>query len=215
VRPRSGVGAARSPTGHRYTVTPAVASTSRTGHTTTPTPGSSPIRAAVRFSCIVTETVDAKTLEETGLKDLIVPEKVVPMLRIWLVVRVQALIINYSALVGRYGRVFIGLSVGWLAEKDITATGDDIAEHFHEVSQTTTTQFPATSTRNSSRSWVALESTWRVPALLQTPISPTGGSRCGSIRVRQRGAVASMQVGPCPRSPPRTEGCGDTDCACP
>jgi hypothetical protein len=49
---------------------------------------------------------------------------------------------NYSALAGRYGRVFIGLGDGWMAEKDVTATADDIAEHFAQVSETESYSIP-------------------------------------------------------------------------
>jgi NAD(P)-dependent dehydrogenase (short-subunit alcohol dehydrogenase family) len=94
------------------------------------------------FSRMVTETVDAKTLDETGLKDLIAPEKVVPMVTYLASRACETTHQNYSALAGRYGRVFIGLGHGWLAEKDVTATADDIAEHFAEVSQTDSYSIP-------------------------------------------------------------------------
>ena len=95
------------------------------------------------FSRMVTETVDAKTLDELGLKDLIAPEKVVPMVTYLARRACESTHHNYSALAGRYGRVFIGLGEGWLAEKDVTATADDIAEHFAEVSQTDSYSIPA------------------------------------------------------------------------
>lgn len=94
------------------------------------------------FSRMVTETVDAKTLEETGLKDLIAPEKVVPMVTYLASRACEVTHQNYSALAGRYGRVFIGLGDGWLAEKDVTATADDIAEHFAQVSDTESYSIP-------------------------------------------------------------------------
>jgi NAD(P)-dependent dehydrogenase (short-subunit alcohol dehydrogenase family) len=94
------------------------------------------------FSRMVTETVDAKTLDETGLKDLIAPEKVVPMV-VYLASRAcESTHQNYSALAGRYGRVFIGLGDGWLADRDVTATADDIAEHFAQVSDTESYSIP-------------------------------------------------------------------------
>jgi hypothetical protein len=40
------------------------------------------------------------------------------------------------------GRVFIGLGDGWMAEKDVTATADDIAEHFAQVSETESYSIP-------------------------------------------------------------------------
>jgi NAD(P)-dependent dehydrogenase (short-subunit alcohol dehydrogenase family) len=94
------------------------------------------------FSRMVTETVDAKTLDETGLKDLIAPEKVVPMVTFLASRACESTHQNYSALAGRYGRVFIGLGDGWLAEKDVTATADDIAEHFAQVSDTESYSIP-------------------------------------------------------------------------
>jgi NAD(P)-dependent dehydrogenase (short-subunit alcohol dehydrogenase family) len=94
------------------------------------------------FSRMVTETVDAKTLEETGLKDLIAPEKVVPMVTYLASRACESTHQNYSALAGRYGRVFIGLGDGWLADKDVTVTADDIAEHFAQVSDTESYSIP-------------------------------------------------------------------------
>ena len=94
------------------------------------------------FSRMVTETVDAKTLDETGLKDLIAPEKVVPMVTYLASRACESTHQNYSALAGRYARVFIGLGDGWLAEKDVTATADDIAEHFAQVSDTESYSIP-------------------------------------------------------------------------
>lgn len=94
------------------------------------------------FSRMVTETVDAKTLDETGLKDLIAPEKVVPMVTYLASRACKSTHQNYSALAGRYGRVFIALGDGWMAEKDVTATADDIAEHFAQVSDTESYSIP-------------------------------------------------------------------------
>ncbi|OBK71997.1 SDR family NAD(P)-dependent oxidoreductase [Mycobacterium sp. 1274761.0] len=94
------------------------------------------------FSRMVTETVDAKTLEDTGLKELIAPEKVVPIVTYLASRACESTHQNYSALAGRYGRVFIGLGDGWLAEKDATATADDIAEHFAQVSGTESYSIP-------------------------------------------------------------------------
>lgn len=94
------------------------------------------------FSRMVTETVDAKTLEDTGLKDLIAPEKVVPMVTYLASRACESTHQNYSALAGRYGRVFIGLGDGWLAEKELTATADDISEHFAQVSGTESYSIP-------------------------------------------------------------------------
>jgi len=94
------------------------------------------------FSRMVTETVDAKTLEDTGLKDLIGPEKVVPMVTYLVSRACECTHQNYSALAGRYARVFIGLGDGWLADTDVTATADEIADHFSQVAQTDSHTIP-------------------------------------------------------------------------
>jgi NAD(P)-dependent dehydrogenase (short-subunit alcohol dehydrogenase family) len=94
------------------------------------------------FSRMVTETVDSKTLEETGLKELIAPEKVVPMVTFLASRDCECSHQNYSALAGRYARAFIGLGDGWLADSDVTASAEDIAEHFSEVSQTDSYTIP-------------------------------------------------------------------------
>jgi NAD(P)-dependent dehydrogenase (short-subunit alcohol dehydrogenase family) len=95
------------------------------------------------FSRMVTETVDSKTLEETGLKDIIAPEKVVPMVTYLASRACECTHQNYSALAGRYARAFIGLGDGWLADTEVTATADDIAEHFSEMSGTESFTIPA------------------------------------------------------------------------
>jgi NAD(P)-dependent dehydrogenase (short-subunit alcohol dehydrogenase family) len=94
------------------------------------------------FSRMVTETVDAKTLEDTGLKDLIAPDKVVPMVTYLASRACECTHQNYSALAGRYARVFIGLGDGWLADTDVTATADDIADNFSQVAQTESYMIP-------------------------------------------------------------------------
>jgi NAD(P)-dependent dehydrogenase (short-subunit alcohol dehydrogenase family) len=50
---------------------------------------------------------------------------------------------NYSACAGRFARVFVGLSEGWLAEPDSNPTADDIAAHLSEVSATEPFTVPA------------------------------------------------------------------------
>ena len=42
----------------------------------------------------------------------------------------------YSATMGRYARVFIGMSDGWMGPRDTPATADDIAAHFDQISRT-------------------------------------------------------------------------------
>src|SRR5829696_9244587 len=70
------------------------------------------------FSRMVTETVgDTAALEESGFLDMIKPELVTPMV-VYLASRACDFSHrNYSAIGGRYARVFIGLARGWLAER--------------------------------------------------------------------------------------------------
>jgi NAD(P)-dependent dehydrogenase (short-subunit alcohol dehydrogenase family) len=88
------------------------------------------------FSRMVTETVDSDTLENLGLLELIGPEKVVPIVTYLASRACESSHENYSACAGRYARVFVGLADGWLPDRDATATADDIADHFSEVSGT-------------------------------------------------------------------------------
>jgi hypothetical protein len=43
---------------------------------------------------------------------------------------------NYSASAGRYARVFVGLSEGWLAESESAPTAEDIEAHLEQMSST-------------------------------------------------------------------------------
>ena len=43
---------------------------------------------------------------------------------------------NYSACAGRYARVFVGLSKGWLADGESEPTAEDIHAHLDEISAT-------------------------------------------------------------------------------
>jgi hypothetical protein len=43
---------------------------------------------------------------------------------------------NYSAAAGRYARVFVGLSEGWLADPESEPTADDIQAHLEQISST-------------------------------------------------------------------------------
>ncbi|MGV0661148.1 short-chain dehydrogenase, partial [Mycolicibacterium pulveris] len=43
---------------------------------------------------------------------------------------------NFSACAGRFARVFVGLSEGWLAPRDSDPTAEDIAAHLAEVTGT-------------------------------------------------------------------------------
>jgi NAD(P)-dependent dehydrogenase (short-subunit alcohol dehydrogenase family) len=42
----------------------------------------------------------------------------------------------YSATMGRYARVFIGMSDGWMGPRDAPVTVDDVAAHFDQISRT-------------------------------------------------------------------------------
>ncbi|KUH90658.1 SDR family NAD(P)-dependent oxidoreductase [Mycobacterium sp. IS-1556] len=89
------------------------------------------------LSRMVTETLgDPKALEDNGFFAAIRPELVAPIV-VFLASRAcdfghQ----NFSACAGRFARVFVGLSDGWLAPRDTYPTADDIAEHFAQVAAT-------------------------------------------------------------------------------
>jgi NAD(P)-dependent dehydrogenase (short-subunit alcohol dehydrogenase family) len=97
------------------------------------------------FSRMVTETVsDTTALEESGFLDMIKPELVTPMV-VYLASRAcESSHRNYSAIGGRYARVFIGLAHGWLAERGSEPTVDDVAAHIAEISATETFSIPET-----------------------------------------------------------------------
>jgi len=97
------------------------------------------------FSRMVTETVaDTKALEESGFLDMIRPELVTPMV-VYLASRAcESSHHNYSAIGGRYARVFIGLAQGWLAERGTKPTADDVAAHISEISATESFTVPET-----------------------------------------------------------------------
>ena len=97
------------------------------------------------FSRMVTETVaDTQALEESGFLDMIRPELVTPMV-VYLASRAcEFSHRNYSAIGGRYARVFIGLAQGWLAERSTEPTADDVAAHIAEISATEGFTIPET-----------------------------------------------------------------------
>ncbi len=97
------------------------------------------------FSRMVTETVsDTSALEESGFLEMIRPELVTPMV-VYLASRACDFSHrNYSAIGGRYARVFIGLARGWLAERGSEPTADDIAAHIAEISTTERFSIPET-----------------------------------------------------------------------
>jgi hypothetical protein len=42
----------------------------------------------------------------------------------------------FSAAAGRYARVFIGVTEGWLADRETVATAEDVASHFGQICAT-------------------------------------------------------------------------------
>jgi NAD(P)-dependent dehydrogenase (short-subunit alcohol dehydrogenase family) len=97
------------------------------------------------FSRMVTETVgDTRALEESGFLDMIRPELVTPMV-VYLASRdCESSHRNYSAIGGRYARVFIGLAQGWLADRGSEPTADDVAARIDEISATEKFTIPET-----------------------------------------------------------------------
>jgi hypothetical protein len=94
---------------------------------------------------MVTETVgDIRALEESGFLDMIRPELVTPIV-VYLASRAcEFSHRNYSAIGGRYARVFIGLTKGWLAERGSEPTVDDVAASIAEISATEKFTIPET-----------------------------------------------------------------------
>ncbi|KUH69539.1 short-chain dehydrogenase [Mycolicibacterium novocastrense] len=89
------------------------------------------------ISRMVTETLgDPKALEDNGFFAAIRPELVAPLV-VYLASRAcDVSHQNFSACAGRFARVFIGLSEGWLAPRDGDPTAEDIAEHLTDVAAT-------------------------------------------------------------------------------
>lgn len=97
------------------------------------------------FSRMVTETVgDEKFLAESGFMQAIRPELVVPLVTFLASTACTFTHRNYSAAAGRYARVFVGLSEGWLADVDSQPTAEDIQTHLQEMSSTDRFIVPAT-----------------------------------------------------------------------
>ncbi|MEO3757263.1 SDR family NAD(P)-dependent oxidoreductase [Mycobacterium sp. B14F4] len=89
------------------------------------------------FSRMVTETVgDEKFLAESGFMRAIRPELVVPLVTFLASAACSVTHRNYSACAGRYARVFVGLSEGWLSDTDSEPTAEDIAAHLDQISAT-------------------------------------------------------------------------------
>jgi len=89
------------------------------------------------FSRMVTETVgDEKFLAESGFMRAIRPELVVPLVTFLASTACTFTHRNYSASAGRYARVFVGLSEGWLADAESQPTAEDIEAHLEQMSST-------------------------------------------------------------------------------
>lgn len=89
------------------------------------------------FSRMVTETVgDEKFLAESGFMRAIRPELVVPLVTFLASTACAFTHRNYSAAAGRYARVFVGLSEGWLADAESRPTAEDIEAHLEQMSST-------------------------------------------------------------------------------
>ncbi|KUI19565.1 short-chain dehydrogenase [Mycobacterium sp. GA-1285] len=89
------------------------------------------------LSRMVTETLsDPKALEDNGFFAAIRPELVAPIV-VFLASRAcDVSHQNFSACAGRFARVFVGLSEGWLAPADSDPTAEDLAGHLDAVAAT-------------------------------------------------------------------------------
>jgi NAD(P)-dependent dehydrogenase (short-subunit alcohol dehydrogenase family) len=97
------------------------------------------------FSRMVTETVgNEKFLAESGFMRAIRPELVVPLVTFLASSACTFTHRNYSAAAGRYARVFVGLSEGWLADAESQPTAEDIEAHLEQMSATDKFIVPAT-----------------------------------------------------------------------
>jgi NAD(P)-dependent dehydrogenase (short-subunit alcohol dehydrogenase family) len=96
-------------------------------------------------SRMVTETVgDAGgDPDVAAFLDAIRPELVVPIVSYLASRACQVTHHNYSAGAGRFARVFVGLSQGWLANGTSCPTAEDIESHYSEVSATEPYEIPA------------------------------------------------------------------------
>ncbi|MBW0018762.1 MAG: SDR family NAD(P)-dependent oxidoreductase [Mycobacterium sp.] len=93
----------------------------------------------IGFSRMVTETVgDERFLAQSGFMRAIRPELVVPLVTFLASSACTFTHRNYSAAAGRYARVFVGLSEGWLAPAESEPTAEDIQAHLEQISATDT-----------------------------------------------------------------------------
>lgn len=89
------------------------------------------------ISRMVTETLaDPKVLADNGFFDAIRPELVAPLVA-YLASRDCTLSHqSFSACAGRFARVFVGLSEGWMTPSGSTPSADDIAARLSEITAT-------------------------------------------------------------------------------
>ncbi|OFB36942.1 short-chain dehydrogenase [Mycolicibacterium sp. (ex Dasyatis americana)] len=89
------------------------------------------------ISRMVTETLgDPKVLEDNGFFNAIRPELVAPLV-VYLASRDCELSHqNFSACAGRFARVFVGLSEGWMTPSGSTPSADDVAARLSEITAT-------------------------------------------------------------------------------
>ena len=74
------------------------------------------------------------------------PEFVTPLVTYLVSEACQSTHAIYSATMGRYARVFIGMTHGWMGPRAAPATADDIAAHFTEIASTDRYFIPASLT---------------------------------------------------------------------
>jgi NAD(P)-dependent dehydrogenase (short-subunit alcohol dehydrogenase family) len=97
------------------------------------------------YSRMVSETVgDRDEIEsDPGFLHAIEPELVVPMVGYLASRDCRLTHHNFSACAGRYARVFVGLADGWVADRGVTPTADDIAAHLEQVASSEPHMIPA------------------------------------------------------------------------
>lgn len=91
------------------------------------------------FSRMVTETVGLDPDEAKAGSEFfraIAPELVVPVVTYLASRECDVTHRAYSAIAGRFARVFSGLADGWTAERGTVPTAEDFAEHFATISAT-------------------------------------------------------------------------------
>jgi NAD(P)-dependent dehydrogenase (short-subunit alcohol dehydrogenase family) len=87
------------------------------------------------YTRMVTETVGDRDQfpAESSFLHAIEPDLVVPLVVYLASSECEVTHCNFSACAGRYGRVFVGLGEGWLAEPGQSPTAEDVQAHFSEV----------------------------------------------------------------------------------